>query len=80
MLCVAKTRFYKTKKKSLIVWVDLELKLILCLWGKIQKVCKGYKRDSTKTSAQAGGRLSEKKHSKKDCEKETDCGKDVEVE
>ena len=45
----------QTKGNSLIMPVDVEQKLILCLWGKIQKVYKGCKRDSMGTSAQAGG-------------------------
>ena len=48
----------QTKGKSLIVPVDVKQKLILCLWGKIQKVYKGCKSDSMGTSAQAGGRRS----------------------
>ena len=48
----------QTKGKSLIVPVDVKQKLILCLWGKIQKVYKGCKSDSTGTSAQNGGRRS----------------------
>ena len=36
----------------------LEQKLILCLWGKIQKVYQGCKGDSMGTSAQGGGRRS----------------------
>ena len=55
----------QTKGKSLIVPVDVEQKLILCLWGKIQKVCKGCKSDSMGTSAQDGGRRSRQKGSKK---------------
>ena len=49
----------QTKGKSLIVLVvDVEPKLILCLWGKIQKVYQGCKGDSMGTSAQDGGRRS----------------------
>ena len=48
----------QTKGKSLIVPVDVEQKLILCLWGKIQKVYKRCESDSIETSAQAGGRRS----------------------
>ena len=36
----------QTKGKSLIALVDVKQKLILCLWGKIQKVCKGCENDS----------------------------------
>ena len=43
------------KGKSLIVPVDVEQKLILCWWGKIQKVYQRCKGDSMGTSAQAGG-------------------------
>ena len=58
-LCVANTWFKKqTKGKSLIVPVDVEQKLILCLWGKIQKVYQGCKGDFMGTSAQDGGRRS----------------------
>ena len=45
----------QTKGKSLIEPVDLEQELLLCLWGKIQKVHKGCKSDAMGTSAQAGG-------------------------
>ena len=48
----------QTKRKSRIVPVDVEQKLILCLLGKIQKVYKGCKSDSMGTSAQDGGRRS----------------------
>ena len=48
----------QTKGKSLIVPVDVEQKLILCLWGKIQKVYQGCVNDSMGTSAQDGGRRS----------------------
>ena len=49
----------QTKGKSLIVLVvDVEQKLILCWWGKIQKVYQGCKGDSMGTSAQDGGRRS----------------------
>ena len=48
----------QTKGKSLIVLVDVKHKLILCLWGKIQKVCKRCKSDSMKTSAKTGGHRS----------------------
>ena len=48
----------QTKGKSLKVPVDVKQKLILCLWGKIQKVYKGCKSDSMGTLAQAGGRRS----------------------
>ena len=59
-LCVANTWFKKrqTKGKLLIVPVDVEQKLILFLWRKIQKVLKGCKNDSMGTSSQAGGRRS----------------------
>ena len=56
--------------------VDVKQKLILCLWGKIQKVYKGCKSDSMGTSAQAGNRRSRQKS----CEKGTDHKKDLEVE
>ena len=48
----------QTKGKSLIVSMNVEQKLILCLWGKIQKVYQGCKGDSMGTSAQDGGRRS----------------------
>ena len=48
----------QTKGKSLIVLVDVEQKLILCLWGKIQKVYKRCESDSMGTSPQAGGHRS----------------------
>ena len=55
----------QTKGKLLMVLVDVKQKLILCLWGKIQKVCKRCESDSMETSAQAGGRRSREKGSKK---------------
>ena len=50
----------QTKGKSLIVPVDEEQKLILCLWGKNieSTVYKGCKSDSMGNSAQDGGRRS----------------------
>ena len=39
--------------------VDVKQKLILCLWGKVQKVCKGCKSNFMGILAQAGGRTSE---------------------
>ena len=42
-----------------IVQLDVKQKLILCLWGKIQKVCRGYESDFMETSTQAGGWRSE---------------------
>ena len=44
-----------TRRKSLIVPVDVKQKLILCLWEKIQKVHKRCESDFIGTSAQAGG-------------------------
>ena len=67
-LCVANTWFYKAdkkKKKSLILLVDVEQKLILCLWEKIQKVCKRCDFDSMRTSAETGDRRLEGKGFKK---------------
>ena len=71
----------QTKGKSLIVPVDVKQKLVYACGRKIQKVCKGCESDFTGTSAQAGGRGSGLKSSKKGYEKATHYKKrDLEVE